>query len=390
MLPRGNGELMKHTTPMCAALLVLILAPVAQANVGTPLMWAGMLHLILGNLLIGVLEGILLAKFFKAPTSRAIGLLILANYFSAWVGASLVIGGVAGSIPIDLNNAWMVFWLAVAATYVATLVLEWPFVALIFRGDARWLRKSVCGSFVVQTVSYLLLFGWYWWASGTSLYTRTDVVELSAMSLPKDVVVHYIDAADGDVYSLPLGGEQARKIFDLNSSHWSDRLLMRPHPTVEGNWDLVARLNSERGDDPTFVTIQQSLAGDTIPRWRETNPGSPEYGRELHVAGPVPKLGDARGSAWAFDVGFWPIEGLTGSHAQTGDSVWLTFDTVVVAWTIRNATHLPGDKVLLQLGGDQICIYDPEERQIALVARARGPIAVIAEARSDELIDGDE
>jgi hypothetical protein len=47
-----------------------------------------------------------------------------------------------------------------------------------------------------------------------------------------------------------------------------------------------------------------------------------------------------------------------------------------VAWAVRNAVHLPGDTVLLQLGDNQICLYDPEKKQIALVARGRGPIAV--------------
>ena len=46
-------------------------------------------------------------------------------------------------------------------------------------------------------------------------------------------------------------------------------------------------------------------------------------------------------------------------------------------WIVRLVTHLPTDQVLFQLGGDQICLYDPEKKQVALVARGRGPIAVI-------------
>ncbi len=47
---------------------------------------------------------------------------------------------------------------------------------------------------------------------------------------------------------------------------------------------------------------------------------------------------------------------------------------------VRNATHLPGDAVLFQLGRDQICVLDPVRRQVALLARGRGPTAVMAEA----------
>jgi hypothetical protein len=38
-------------------------------------------------------------------------------------------------------------------------------------------------------------------------------------------------------------------------------------------------------------------------------------------------------------------------------------------------------KVLLQLGFTQICVYDPKKEQIALLARGRGPIAVIEKKR---------
>ena len=38
-------------------LLGLCVPITLSANAGTPLMWAGILHLILGNLMIGLLEG---------------------------------------------------------------------------------------------------------------------------------------------------------------------------------------------------------------------------------------------------------------------------------------------------------------------------------------------
>src|SRR5689334_573687 len=64
-----------------------LVAPAAvQANMGTPLMWAGQLHMAFGNAVIGVLEGCIIARIFKVPSSRAVPTMILANYFSAWIG----------------------------------------------------------------------------------------------------------------------------------------------------------------------------------------------------------------------------------------------------------------------------------------------------------------
>lgn len=84
-------------------------------------------------------------------------------------------------------------------------------------------------------------------------------------------------------------------------------------------------------------------------------------------------------SSWRFSPGFWAVEGLRGNNVESGEKAWIALETPFVTWAVRNAIHLPEDKVLLQLGGDQICIYDPVENRIALLARGRGPYAVLEE-----------
>ena len=78
----------------------------ALANAGTPLMWAGMFHLSIGNAVIGVLEGLLVAQLFGAPKGRAIGVMIAANYVSAWVGGLFLREAIVAALPLDLNNGW--------------------------------------------------------------------------------------------------------------------------------------------------------------------------------------------------------------------------------------------------------------------------------------------
>lgn len=46
-------------------------------------------------------------------------------------------------------------------------------------------------------------------------------------------------------------------------------------------------------------------------------------------------------------------------------------------WYVRFISHLPGDRVLFQLGRDQICLYDLNKKQVALVTKGRSPLAVI-------------
>lgn len=59
----------------------LVLEPrLALANAGTPLMWAGALHLMFGNAFIGLIEGVILALYWRVRWGRSILLMIAANY----------------------------------------------------------------------------------------------------------------------------------------------------------------------------------------------------------------------------------------------------------------------------------------------------------------------
>lgn len=60
-------------------------------------MWAGMLHLVMGNLLIGVAEGLLLVRLFGAPKGKSVACMIGANYVSA-LGRGLVAQRNAGAV----------------------------------------------------------------------------------------------------------------------------------------------------------------------------------------------------------------------------------------------------------------------------------------------------
>jgi hypothetical protein len=148
---------------LLAVILLLCLIPLtASANAGTALMWAGMLHLMFGNALIGSFEGMLLAKFFKADNKRDVLAMIAANYFSSCGGGLLLNIAITRHLSLDLYNAWFWFWIMVGLTYVLTLILEWPFVFFCLRNSPNRFRKSMWGNLLINSISYLLLFGWYW------------------------------------------------------------------------------------------------------------------------------------------------------------------------------------------------------------------------------------
>jgi hypothetical protein len=334
-------------------------------------MWAAMLHLAIGNALIGILEGLLLAWLFKAPKGRAITVMIIANYFSAWVGGLLLRGVIVHALSLDLTNAWKWFWIMVGVTYAMTLILELPFIIPLLRHSEHTVRRSLRASFVVQTASYVILFGWYWMASGTSLYTKMHIVTPSELSLPESVIVYFI-AEDGDVYNARLSSTKPEKTQQLHSTNKNDRLLVRANAANPTHWDLIARVHGDDSRDVNIVPVITNLLAQVAPDCRSTN----EEGTWFNF-GDVTPLGTAATSDWKFFSGFWPIEGLHGSNEKSGAKVHFSYETPFGSWIVRNAVHLPSDKVLFQLGDDQICAFDPATRSVALLWRGRGPVPII-------------
>lgn len=377
---------MRKKQAILAGLFVLALPSVARANGGTPLMWANFLHLVVGNALIGLLEGVLLAKVFGLPKKRCVALMIVANYLSAWLGTFLI-PPASATLPWTLHSVGTLLGVMVIVTYVLTIILEYPFVAIAFRGHRWWLRKAILGSLLVQTVSYGLLVGWYWMASGTSLYTGLQVVEPSRMSLPQEVVVYFISAEDGDVYSGTLADREWTHVAELGSTHRNDRLLVWPSDGDTDSWDLMACVVTTEGLAPRVVPIREGCPWLAAPS--EGDMYAYQHRDELYWSryGPVPKLGQAQSSSWDFRASLFA--GLVGMEEASGKRVRFSLETPFIAWIIHNATHLPGDKVLLQLGDDQVCVLDPEDSRITLIARGRGPIAVIARDESKRTADGD-
>ncbi len=356
---------------------VLALPQYALANAGTPLMWAGMLHLVIGNALVGIGEGSLLTWLFSVPKGKSVSVMVLANYASAWLGGLFLRGAIVNVLPMDLSNGWRWFWVMVVVTYCMTLVLEWPFIAWCFRGRADWFRRSVRATLVTQSASYFLLFGWYWMASGTSLYTQMRIVRPADLSLPESVLVYFIAPSNGNVYRRQWVGGGEQRVFELRSKDRNDRLFVRPSAVDTNRWDLVGRLDAENRRDARFVNVLTNMLVEAAPDWRSTHTDPPQYEGTWFSFGKVQAMGSVTNSPWEFWAGFWPIEGLRASNKTTGERTRFSYETPFGAWTVRNAVHLPSDKVLFQLGDDQICVFDPVSRRVALLWHGRGPVPVI-------------
>lgn len=342
---------------------------VASANAGTSLMWATAFHMLLGNAFLGIFEGALLARVFKLPDVRCISSMVVANYFSAWLGAFLI-QGLRASWTVDIYNGLQVSLALIFITYLLTLILEWPFIAFSFWRTQNWIRRSIKATLLIQTLSYLLLFGWYWSASGKTLYTDTTIVPAAEVSFPEGVQLFYISNVDGNVYRKSrLGGET--KIYDLKSSNARDYLCISES---ERGGDLVAVLPGEHNQDAEVMVLPDILKTKDNAYW-EVN--------HYRSYGDASKVGAAIDSPWQIGWDQYDTVGITGENEKSGENFRVSYGTPVMGWSVYRAIHLPEEKVLFQLGMDQLCLFDIATRKLAIFARGHGPVALTDEEMAD-------
>lgn len=395
----------------CTLLLLFGLPFLAHANAGTALMWGQMLHLAFGNILIGVIEGLLLGVLLKQSKSKCIGLMIVANYFSAWVGFLGL--GFWGDrfLTWSLYDVRSLLLLMVILCWLATVLLEWPFVWLCQgHGACRWL-PALKRSLLVQTVSYVLLVGWYLLCGEYSLLTRCHFVQPDEMALREKLCVYYVSSADGHVHGL-RPGEKPFKVAELPSDETPYQLICERSAPGAATATLKAiRFKKHRSTDkvvqivdvlPDFAPADRVLlepdreeADEAYPD-RGTDDDKPFIDASWYWVGRP--LGAARDSSIRFSSGFWAAQGLrllTKVERPRGRrpspdrygfdwGEWETtrrlfaLETPFLAWRIRDIIQLPDDVVLLRLG-DQLCLFDYRTMRIALLARGHGATVVLEE-----------
>lgn len=366
---------MSNPPPLLRLLLLIMLVcpPMVMANMGTPLMWATVGHLMLGNVIIGIMEGRMLMRWFGATGGKAIGGLIVGNFFSAFMGAIVLQGWLFDRLPVDLNNGLVWFWLLVGVAYLLTLVLEWPFVFwALKKTESKRLSQSVKASLLIQTVSYLLLAGWYGMSSQLAIYNEVTVVEPAELNLPGNVQVHYISTADGRVYRRLLAGGAEQKVSEEISKDWNDILSFKADDENPGHWDLILR----RSNPPYEQVLLQGLPQDKTPFWP---PGKvPRTSPVWSAWGEAQKLGMGP-DVWSMTSSVWAGGGLIVRNLATRERFSVAFETPFGQWSVRNLWHLPQGLAIFQLGRDQICVLDPVTRRVALLWRGREAVCMLTD-----------
>lgn len=288
--------------------------------------------------------------------------MVAANYVSYIVGALFYDAMPAPRITLD--NYYVMIALLVFGFYLLTILVEFPFVSLLYwRTSRRWF-KALSACVVIQAVSYAGLVYYY------SHTTRDDfgghhIVALERMDLPDDIVVYYLDD-DGTVYRQRLGSAERSSIASIHPEY----VRLKAVRLMNGDlyrWNLYAEYNGA-GHEATKLVVE-------LPE-KAKGPLAEKCGPDMSWNA-APRLAGMSNSRWCFTA---KAQGqLAGLEDKTRYREW-GMETLFVYWWVDNVTQLPNDTLLLQLGKDMICLFDPETEQVALVTYGRGPVAILEEA----------
>jgi hypothetical protein len=339
------------------------------ANAGTPLMWVGMFHLALGNLAIGVVEGLLLAAIARTPKTRAVALMVAANYFSAWLGWVAIPGFNA------LFDTWIEpeppllhletrLAVVASATFLLSVLVELPFAFVALRSTTRSIGARAAANVGVQAITYAALAFLYARVSEASLLTEwTRVRDAAELSPPKGFTVYFIGPDNASLWSVPVGSGSPTNL---------DTGTIFPNPPGE---DLaIAASQDERGlsllllNEPRPIPLVTGING-TLPE----PPFDPDdWGDRVRFrafplqTGVRPLRWVGTPLRWSGIAAFDP-----GTHNQ---EVSIAYEVPTERWAGRSITVLPDGSVVFAFG-QQICLLTPD-RRIAPLAVGSAPIVI--------------
>lgn len=340
--------------------------PYPLANVGSALMWAGVLHLIFINVVIALIEAIALRVGWKSHFGLRFAVALIANFASAMLGLMLVWperNWLADVMLDDLMLLGVRQYLVVllAACFVLTLLVEVPIVLALARGVQNRLRL-VIAAVIANSLSCAALAWFYAFASLLVLPPGLTAASLPEVASDPDAVVYWIDEQGRLAEGRLGGGEVAvgeQKLADdptaeLKLQAWADpaspiRLLLispttvRPLMEVTRSGELAALLRRRPlNGSGRFVDLQ------------------PTQGRPVRLE-PV----------YASEHGL-RIHTEKDTHVET--DVWIV-DVPGVRLVFEPTVILPDGQVVMAYGG-RIVLYDSRTKRIAFIAKGRGPVVV--------------
>jgi len=301
--------------------------------------------------------------------------MIAANYVSMLVG---IVGVSALShmyfarAPEHLYQAPWVLLCAVLASYVATLIVEWPYVWAAFSKAERRFSRSLLGCLAAQSASYCLLAVLYGITGGTGLLTHTTFDRSLSFLDNEQAVVYFLSSDSREVRRIRLDGSAAQRVSAVTAKETIGHLFVRRCHHSE-RWDLYGLGWPVSRDSPEMLLAEGiNPAGTTLVH----DTPDPVGDRKARPLRPRDIRAD-RDEALPFWHWHWAGAGIAVGSFDSDDRVHLRLETPFLWLGFEHATVIPGDQVVFELDQHSICVYDAKSRKLGLLTEGRAPIVVL-------------
>lgn len=338
------------------------------ADAGTPLMWVGFLQLTVGNLIVGIVEGLLIARATKSPWGRCMLVMVAANYLSMAIGWGC--GDAAAAYAFDHlpDGSLLAIPWVMAAIYAAlclvTFVVEYPVAMWLRNGMTHraFLRPYLVAQLATTVPLGLVLA----LASYGTLFTVGHVQARPDFLKPIAATMYYLSDDGTEVRTLRLDTGERGVAKQLGPSRWM-RLNVRKGAEA---WEVYRESDyHEKGDLVTTVPFG--------PPHRVV----PEAMLERFGSWHPPFFGSHRTSVdWRPQPVPFEKQVATGDYAAAGLSVGSTDLGLEMPFLMphpSNATVLPTEQVIYCLGFKYIMLVDLETMKVATLTRGNGPVVVL-------------
>ena len=310
-------------------------------------------HVLVGGAVVGLFQGLMLARFWGVSRRRALVQMVAACYGSMLLVLPSAVFLVDRYVPLALLST-VAPWLY-AAVFVATLLIQWPFVRGAMRPRSRVATKSALACTILNALSFSMLFALY--ASTCNIgILRLQLVPAADVAWQSDPVVFYVDA-------------QHASVMRTRPASMDTRIAMQYHgeqaPMIVGHEGAVD------------ACLPADSAGRDWTCW-----GLSPEDAQPHFATPRPREVVAvdlrtRTSAWTFESG---RQGVGLRVHEAGDSNWqsVALNAPLIARRVAQITVLPGDQLVLQVGRE-VCVLDWPKRTLSVLAAGTEPYVLLDE-----------
>jgi hypothetical protein len=323
--------------------------------------------LVLGNLVIGIGEGLLAARWFQLRKLRAVGIFILANYLSMSTGlfslASLG-GHLKDHFPKEVLVYGEVLLISLGfLSWLLSVIIEWPFCLWAVRRLERRVRRATVLSLRIQTASYAILVPVYLYASTISLYTSGRTLPDTRFTANPKTELYYVAKETRDIWSIRLDGSDKRRVAEHAVPEQVGNLFLQSAgEKVElwaKDWKKTVKLLDDVPASPRVAKLSQSREG--------------QY--------PALDLRPQDERVWKvtsyFGVGTWAIPGFAVEGTSNGrpNRYHLALETLFLwAWW-SDVTVLPHDEAVAQLNDVIVLVHLPS-RRVGFLTEGESPVVV--------------